>query len=65
MVRVAFHNGATPKEIAQRYPSLSPADVYAVISYYLQHHDKVDAYLQQARQQAERVRRQHEAGSTS
>lgn len=57
----AFRNGATPEEITQRYPSLSLADVYAVISYYLQHRDEVGAYLRQGQEQSEQVRRQNEA----
>jgi uncharacterized protein (DUF433 family) len=31
----AFEQGATAEEIAQQYPSLGLADVYAVIGYYL------------------------------
>lgn len=57
----AFHEGATPEEIAQRYPSLTLVDVYAAIAYYLQHTAAVDAYLCQREQQAEQVRRQNES----
>ena len=56
-VVAAFHDGATAEEIAQQYPSLTLADVYAVISYYLQRGAEVDAYLQQRREQAARIRR--------
>jgi len=31
----AFKNGATPEEIAQQFPVLSLATIYAVIAYYL------------------------------
>jgi len=31
----AFNDGATAEEIAQQYPAVSLADVYAVIAYYL------------------------------
>jgi len=34
-VIVAFREGATPETIAQQYPVLALADVYAVIGYYL------------------------------
>ena len=34
-VIAAFREGATPETIAQQYPSLALADVYAVIGYYL------------------------------
>jgi uncharacterized protein (DUF433 family) len=34
---IAFHQGATAETIVQQYPSLTLADVYAVIGYYLRH----------------------------
>lgn len=60
-VVMAFNEGATAEEIVQQYPSLSLADVYAVIGYYLRQRPAVEAYLYQRRQQAEEVRRQNEA----
>jgi uncharacterized protein (DUF433 family) len=57
----AFEEGATAEEIAQQYPSLHLADVYAVLGYYLRQRPDVEAYLQQRRQQAREVRRQNEA----
>lgn len=57
----AFHEGATPEEIVQRYPSLTLVDVYAAIAYYLQHAAEVDAYLRERELQAEQVRRQNES----
>ena len=59
-VVAAFHDGVTAEEIAQQYPSLTLADVYAVIGYYLQRRAEVDAYLQQRREQAARIRRDNE-----
>lgn len=56
----AFLDGATPETIAQQYPSLTLADVYAVISYYLNHRAEVDAYLSQAQTEATRIRQQNE-----
>ena len=56
----AFHDGATAEEIVQQYPSLALADVYAVISYYLNERAEVDAYLRQERQRSEQVREQNE-----
>ena len=46
-VIAAFREGATPETIAQQYPSLALADVYAVIGYYLNHSPEVHAYLQE------------------
>lgn len=57
----AFGDGATAEEIAQQYPSVRLADIYAVIGYYLQHQADVEAYLRQQRQEAEEVRRENEA----
>ena len=41
----AFDAGATAEEIAQQYSSISLADVYSVITYYLRHKTEVSAYL--------------------
>jgi uncharacterized protein (DUF433 family) len=37
----AFDAGATAEEIAQQYSSISLADVYSVITYYLRHQTEV------------------------
>jgi len=42
-----FKLGAAPEEIAQQFPSLQLADIYAVIAYYLNHRDSVEEYLRQ------------------
>jgi len=41
----AFQDGATPEAIAQRYPTATLADIYAVIAYYLRHRQELEAYL--------------------
>lgn len=41
----AFLEGGTAEEIYREYPSVSLADVYAVIAFYLGHRDEIDAYL--------------------
>ena len=60
-VIAAFHEGATPETIAQQYPALALADVYAVIGYYLNHYPEVQAYLQQREQVASQIRQENEA----
>jgi uncharacterized protein (DUF433 family) len=40
------HNGRTPDEIIQRYPSLTLEQVYATITYYLHNEPQVRAYLE-------------------
>lgn len=52
----AFQDGATAETIVQRYSTLSLADVYAAIAYYLRHRREVEEYLAQRERQAEEVR---------
>ena len=59
----AFQEGATAEEIVYQYPSLGLADVYAVISYYLQRRSAVDAYLVRRQQRRAEVRCWNEARS--
>lgn len=56
-----FNAGATPEEIAQRYPTLQLADVYAVIGYYLHHREELDTYLCDRERQADAVQKENEA----
>ncbi len=48
----AFREGATPEEICQDFPSLSLAQVYSVLAFYLAHKEEVDAYLKEQQQAA-------------
>ena len=57
----AFKDGSTPEEIAQQYPSLDLADVYACIAYYLQHQSEVEAYLEERLARRGEVRGEVEA----
>ena len=59
-VVAAYLEGATAEEVAQQYPSLELADIYAVIGYYLRRRSEVEDYLQLRRGQAEEVRKQNE-----
>ena len=58
-VMEAFDDGATPDEIAARYPALSIADIYSVIAYYLRHQDQVRAYLERERDLDQQARQEH------
>jgi uncharacterized protein (DUF433 family) len=60
-VVAAFNEGATAEEIAQQYPTLQLADIYAVIGYYLRRREEVEKYLSKRRELAEAVRRENEA----
>ena len=44
-VVAAYQQGHSAETIQQQYPSLSTADVYAAIAYYLRHRKEVDLYL--------------------
>jgi uncharacterized protein (DUF433 family) len=60
----AFNEGANAEEIVQQYPSLSLADVYAVIGYYLRRRSEIEAYLQERKIRAMEVRQSNEARYT-
>lgn len=57
----AFRRGDAAEEIAENFDSLSLADVYGAIAYYLNHREEVDTYIQQRRQEAEEIRQEIEA----
>ena len=57
----AFGQGATPEQIVEDYDSLELAEVYAVISYYLQNREEVEDYLANRKIQREQLRRQIES----
>jgi uncharacterized protein (DUF433 family) len=60
-VVTVFNQGMTAEEIVYRYPSLKLADVYATISFYLNHQQEVEEYLQQRQKQAHEIRKINEA----
>jgi uncharacterized protein (DUF433 family) len=61
LVVEAYLDGATPETIVQWFDSLRLADVYAVISYYLNHQEAVHDYLRQREAFAAEVRRKIES----
>lgn len=60
----AYQRGETPEGIVDSYSTLSVADVYAVISYYLSHQAEIDAYVRQRDDLAKEIRQQIEANMT-
>ena len=52
----AFCEGQTPEAIAQSFPTLSLADVYGAITYYLRHRQEVEDYLAKSRADFEAAR---------
>lgn len=69
LVIQAHLDGDSPEAIEQRYPTLSRADVYSVIAFYMRHTADVEKYLarreQQAREVWERIDRHQGAPATN
>ena len=57
----AFNQGDTPEQIVYSFDTLKLADVYAIISYYMQHREEVDDYVLKREQEADQVQREIEA----
>ena len=51
-----FHEGDSPEQIVQSFPTVSLADAYAVVAYYLSHRDEVDAYVEEQDRMAAAIR---------
>lgn len=52
LVVAQYENGMTPEEMVRAYDTLVLAEVYAVLSYYLEHRDEVLAYLKSRSEEA-------------
>ena len=59
-VLATYQSGATAEAIADRFPSIGLADVYAVISWYLHHREQAHEYLHARQAAAEQLRHQVE-----
>ena len=55
-----YLNGASAEEIAYNFPTVSLADIHAVISYYLRHREEMDAYLRHAEEEGDRIQQEME-----
>jgi uncharacterized protein (DUF433 family) len=56
-----YQDGLTPEDIVRNFDTLRLSDVYAVISYYLDHKDAVEEYMREQEKEAEALRRMIEA----
>ena len=61
LVIARFKQHSSPEQIHENFPTLTLADIYAVITYYLNNQDEVEAYLQHRREKGEALRRKIEA----
>ena len=51
----SYKLGETPEEIADNFPPIALADVYAAITYYLTHREEVEEYLRQREREDDAV----------
>jgi len=57
----AFNQGHTIEEIVSHFPVLNLADVYAVITYYLNKKAVVDEYIKQGEEEADELQYEFES----
>ncbi|HEV3470433.1 MAG TPA: DUF433 domain-containing protein [Pyrinomonadaceae bacterium] len=53
--------GASAEQIAQKFPALGLADVYAAITYYLGHEETVEEYLREQEAKGDEVQKEIES----
>jgi uncharacterized protein (DUF433 family) len=56
-----YRLGATAEQIAQKFPALDLADIYAALTYYLTHVDEVEDYLRREEVAGDEVQARLEA----
>jgi uncharacterized protein (DUF433 family) len=56
----AFRRGDTAEEIVEQYDGLRLADVYTLISYYLNNQEEIDNYIQRREAEAAQLRQRLE-----
>ena len=56
-----FKLGASAEQIVQKFPALDLADVYAAITYYLNHKETIEEYLRQQDADGDDVQREIES----
>jgi uncharacterized protein (DUF433 family) len=56
-----FKLGATAEQIAHKFPSLQLADIYAAITYYLNHREAMEEYLRQQEAESDSIQERIEA----
>jgi uncharacterized protein (DUF433 family) len=53
--------GASAEQISQKFPGLDLADVYAAITYYLNHQDAVEEYLREQEAKGDEIQNRIES----
>ena len=59
-----YKQGATAERIAESFPSVDLADIYAVIAYYLANRESVEEYLKRQEADADALQQQIESDPT-
>lgn len=54
-VITTWKQGDSPEQIAENFDALDLAEVYGVVSYYLQHRAEIEKYLEQNQEAGERI----------
>lgn len=62
-VITAWKQGDSPEQIAENFDALDLAEIYGVISYYLNHRPEMEKYLEQNQQVGARLRSENEKRS--
>ncbi len=52
----AFKRGEAPEVIHYSYPTVTLADIYSVLAYYLHHRDEVEDYISEREREGEETR---------
>jgi uncharacterized protein (DUF433 family) len=60
VVAQCFEGGHTPEMIVEQFPTLSLADVYLVVGYYLQNHSEMQQYLAEGQRIADEAKKKTE-----
>ena len=53
--------GASAEQIAQKFPALDLADIYAAITYYLNHEETIEEYLRQQEAKGDEIQKEIES----
>jgi uncharacterized protein (DUF433 family) len=55
VIIAAYQHGDTPNEINKGYPTLTLAEIYAVLAYYLRNRERVHVYLRERDEQTDLI----------
>jgi uncharacterized protein (DUF433 family) len=60
-IAALYKQGLDAEGIADQYPHLTLAQVYAALSHYLANHEEIDAELEAERQEADQLEREYQS----